>query len=132
MILNNDIEKIKNQLLGGMTANFFTSQYNQCNDDEKIIYFKNIVNAANYVFTYNDTYGKLNETTQKIGGLSFIQDNDILKVRNKLDFFLKRWMTEESNLELNKHMILDFLKNDRSFFFILLSQNYDRGVLTVD
>lgn len=65
MILNNDIEKIKNQLLGGMTANFFTSQYNQCNDDEKIIYFKNIVNAANYVFTYNDTYGKLNETTQK-------------------------------------------------------------------
>lgn len=132
MTLNNNIENIKNQLLGGMTANFFTSQYNQCNDDEKIIYFKNIVNAANYVFTYNDTYGKLNKTTQKIGGLSFIQDNDILKVRNKLDFFLKRWMTEESNLELNKHMILDFLKNDRSFFFILLSQNYDRGVLNYD
>lgn len=129
MILNNDIEKIKNQLLGGMTADFFTSHYNQCNDNEKVIYFKNIVNAANYVFTYNDTYGTLNETTQKIGTLTFIPNDDVLKVRNKLSSFLNNWITEESNMAFNRRITLDFLKNDRPFFFILLSQNYDKGLL---
>lgn len=129
MILNNDIEKIKNQLLGGMTADFFTSHYNQCNDNEKVIYFKNIVNAANYVFTYNDTYGTLNETTQKIGTLTFIPNDDVLKVRNKLSSFLSNWITEESNIAFNRRITLDFLQNDRPFFFILLSQNYDKGLL---
>lgn len=124
MNLEQNIENIKNQLLGGMTADFLISQYNQCNDDDKVTYFKNIVNAANYVFTYNETYGTLNETTQKIGKLTFIQDNDVLKVRNKLSDFINRWMDDNSNFQFNQNMISNFVKNDKSFFFVLLSQNY--------
>ena len=129
MTLNNNIAKIKDQLLSDIKTDFFITEYKKFSNNEKSNYFKNVVNAANYVFTYNEKYGTLNETTIKTGSLNFIEDYIVLNVRNKLSEFLNSWMTEECDLQFNKNMIYDFVKNDRSFFFTLLSQNHDKGLL---